>query len=62
MHFHNLSLFLKYFWWLFFLQYSEQLSEANIDDEVVWPDENQTDNQFDEQTITSNGSFQLKVN
>lgn len=45
-----------------FLQYSEQLSEANIDDEVVWPDDNQTDNQFDEQTITSNGNFQSKVN
>lgn len=37
---------------------SEQLSEANDDDnKVVWP-ENQTDNQFDEQQfIVNNGMF-----
>lgn len=36
---------------------SEQLSEANDDDNiVVWP-ENQTDNQFDEPQFITNGTL-----
>lgn len=33
---------------------SEQLSEEHIDDEVMWP-ESETDSQFDEAIITTNG-------
>lgn len=40
---------------------SQQLSEENVDEEVVWP-EYQTDSQIDENTVINNGMHKRIIN